>query len=139
MNKKAQINKSREESTNLHNLLGNKDVPSVSADWAGMFPIYTDSMEDKYAEKTASVKEAGMMSDMLQKLKVWWDDRKKERADVSEDKPELKQASVFEDPSENNYWAGFVEKCAETNVDPRQVVQLFMALRTKEAKAAEIK
>jgi hypothetical protein len=84
-------------------------------------------MEDHYAEKSASAKEAGVLSDLLTKLKTWWDDKKKLRADVSEDKPEAKQAS-FEDPAENAYWDGFVEKCAQVDVNPADLVQIYVKM-----------
>jgi hypothetical protein len=128
MDKQSHIEDPRkEENPTVSALMPNNSVPTVSGDWGGMMPIYNSSMEDHYAEKSASAKEAGVLSDLLTKLKTWWDDKKKLRADVSEDKPEAKQAS-FEDPAENAYWDGFVEKCAQVDVNPADLVQIYVKM-----------
>ncbi len=131
----------RDENLGLNDLMRTVQDKAMLAgfpDFGGSYPLYTDTMEEKYA----SVKEAGAASEILEKLKTWWaglkdkstiknlkdkDDKEKKASDLS--------GSPFETDAETAYWGGFITKCAEADVDPTQVLAFHDELLKQSARA----
>ena len=141
MYKGADIQDDRNKRSNIDELISTPwhAIQGGSPDFGGLYQLYDNNIEDMYSEKSASVKEAGTIEIVLNKLKNWWDTRKKKPEAVkkteknkNDEKGEVEKVShdlrISDNPIQNAYWQGFAEKSAQAGVDPSELAEVMFRI-----------